>query len=676
MAVKLMPLETVAKIYSGSSLKNRQNVFGESGCPWVKVEDLNNGEMEKSSRSLSWEGMKQVKVSPAQTVFFSSTGTIGKVGITKVPMAPSNNMIAVEFHKDQIEPLYGMYCLLAMGEELRAEAGGSVYASLRLSTFRKFQIPVPSLSEQHKIAAKLAALRKSYQEQASLISKIKQAVHVLFDSYFGQNIESMAQKQNCLQLGDFAEITLNGAAKKKSKQKVRYVATAQLRDWEILQEHIPLEETEQGLTNRYDLIAGDIVMNRINSAERLGKCGLIFTEPEEKTVFGKNTFRIRANCHILNPLFLFAWLTHPYIKQYILGNAKNSTSFQSSLNKQVLWDIPLPKVHLEQQEEYSEKLKHYFSYIRTAEKIMETLNELQQVWYDKIRFSLQQEEEEQKHTDDSAGYQEGRYWTAPTKVICFYDSFLECIQVPPTESGAVRLFQLPLGAEVQFLDEVRTADQKNYGCLEHIRLRRISENTMQIIHMEPVDYRTWERQEREGKEGQPEENGILSEQQDFGYIRHIKEITFGESETAKQCLLKYSQCSEEGYCRFQQFPDAARFFVSRLSKFQQAVFEEFLLAMQPLACHMVGRQVAVRSGNSPFENYGIQDVSAAVRLLEHAGLLEKRQGLYLNYDKDYRQGETRQMILDHRGKPIPIDTWICGDVKEQGIQDAVDKGMD
>ncbi len=26
--------------------------------------------------------------------------------------------------------------------------------------------------------------------------------------------------------------------------------------------------------------------------------------------------------------------------------------------------------------------------------------------------------------------------------------------------------------------------------------------------------------------------------------------------------------------------------------------------------------------------------------------------------KEYKQGEERQPMLDHRGRPIPIDTWV------------------
>ncbi|MCI8506633.1 MAG: hypothetical protein HFI67_10660 [Lachnospiraceae bacterium] len=327
MTVKRMPLEMVANIYSGSNLKNRENVFGGEGCPWVKVEDLNNGELETASRSLSSEGMGQVRVSPAQTVFFSSTGTIGKVGIAKVPMAPSNNMIAVEFDREQVEPLYGMYCLLAMGEELKAEAGGAVYASLRLSVFRKFQIPVPSREVQRRIAGKLEALHKSRLEQEALIDHVRQAVHVLFDNYFSGCIEDVIQKQRCLKLGECADIQLNGAAKNKQGESVLYVATSQLDDWEISENRIPLVNVEPERMDRYCIHAGDIVMNRINSAERLGKCGLIFTEPEKMTVFGQNTLRIRGDHQLLNPIFLFAWLTHSYVKQYVRENAKNSTSF-------------------------------------------------------------------------------------------------------------------------------------------------------------------------------------------------------------------------------------------------------------------------------------------------------------------------------------------------------------
>ncbi len=666
MNVKLVPLEQAAKIYSGSNLKNGKDFLGEGGCPWVKVEDLNNGMLKETSEVLSEEEMRKVKVSPADTVFFSNTGTIGKVGIAGGCMAPSNNMFAVEFDRTQVLPLYGMYCLLAMKETFQAEASGAVYASLRLSSFRKIRIPVPDLDVQNKIAGKLDSLREGERQQKKLIDEIKELAHSLFEQYFSEYVKEVVEKGNCLRLGECAEVLLNGAAKKKRDQgtKVRYVATPQLNNWEIVAGQVPREEVEQEKIHVYRLRAGDIVMNRINSAERLGKCGIVLGEPEDMTVFGQNTLRIRVNQKLLKPLFLFAWLTHPYIKQYIQGNAKNSTSFQSSLNKPVLAALPIPRADWKRQEEYGKELENYFAYIRNAEELVKTLQELQEIWYGKIQLLYQQGEQKQGYQEDQKDYLEGRYWVTPSRGVCYYDSYLECIQAPEKERRSVRLSFLPLGAEVQFLNKVRTADQADYGCLEHIRLKRTDRGYVQVIRMEPVAYRSVKSQGREDRERELEDCGILSEQQDFGYIRGVQEVKIGENVTVEQFLSKYSFKTKEGYSRFRILPSSARLLITKLSGFQQAVFEEFLLAMQPLACHMVGRQVWMRAGGNMLKGRGIQDVIATVRFLEHAGLLEKRQGLYLDYDNDYSQGEKREMILDHRGQPVPMDTWICAEVKE------------
>ena len=246
MTVKLTALEQAAKLYSGSNLKNGKDLLGEGGCPWVKVEDLNNGKLKKTSGMLSIEGMKQVKVSPAGTVFFSNTGTIGKVGIAPCSMAPSNNMFAVEFDRGQVLPLYGMYCLLAMRETFRAEATGAVYASLRLSVFRKIRIPVPDLDVQREIAGKLTSLQGGEEKQKKQIDKIRQLVHSLFEEYFSGNIKAAMKGDGCLKLGECSDILLNGAAKKRQEQGrvVRYVATSQLDDREILVGQAPKTEAE------------------------------------------------------------------------------------------------------------------------------------------------------------------------------------------------------------------------------------------------------------------------------------------------------------------------------------------------------------------------------------------------------------------------------------------------
>ena len=94
MNAKRMRLSDVANIYTGVNPKSPKTAFGEGGCSWVMVEDLKQTAVAQTARRLTPEGMKRARISPAGTIFFSRTGTIGKVGIAKEPMAPSNNICA------------------------------------------------------------------------------------------------------------------------------------------------------------------------------------------------------------------------------------------------------------------------------------------------------------------------------------------------------------------------------------------------------------------------------------------------------------------------------------------------------------------------------------------------------------------------------------------------------
>lgn len=731
MSTRTAYLKQVARIYAGANIKSGDRAFGEQGCPWVMVENLKDTYVADTdiSRRLTKEGETYARLAPPGTVFFSRTGTIGKVGISSAEMAPSNNIFALEFNRDYVDPLYGMYCLLAFRKELQAEAKGSVYASLSLNAFRDFRIPVPELPVQRKIAEKLDTLCQARQVQQRIADTVKKTLHGVFDRTFTEQINRGFPKEGSFYLEECAEILFTGAAKQETKgaKQVRYISTGMLEDWTISCGKAPCVFVEPDTEERFLLKPGDIVMNRINQPERLGRCGYIDTalEVKERPVFGLNTVRIRAYEERIEAAFLFAWLTHPFIKRYVQQNAKNSTSFQSSLLKQAFTRLPVPAVALEKQKAFARKMEKYFLYTRKAAEQMETLDELRQLWYGRLRLLREEGAPlfgEEKEEPLPGGNRQ--YWTAPSGTDCFYDAYLECIQIPASESRKIKVSQLPLRVELQFLDEIRGAWESGYGSLEHVRLYRQDERNLRVIWMKPVRYQNGRDgqekngEEQEGKEEKEEKNqegrmqesalddrrgsgltraeaensgdggtepeqrkrraaggagreqeqleeeGLISEQQDFGYLRFGRTYAVSGEEEAALFLKKPAPFGEGSYARLARLPMSARRFIEKLSLFQQAVYEEFLLAMQPLACHMAQKHLEARAGKKRFLGHGIQDVTATVRMLAHAGLLEQRQGFYLSYYKDYGQGEERELILDHRGRPVPIDTWVWAEPEE------------
>ena len=67
----------------------------------------------------------------------------------------------------------------------------------------------------------------------------------------------------------------------------------------------------------YSLNAGDIVINRVNSIEYLGKAALTPTLPE-RTVFESNMMRFAANPSLAHPAFINQALRTPDVKAQIM----------------------------------------------------------------------------------------------------------------------------------------------------------------------------------------------------------------------------------------------------------------------------------------------------------------------------------------------------------------------
>lgn len=100
---------------------------------------------------------------------------------------------------------------------------------------------------------------------------------------------------------------------------------------------------------RYLLSDGDIVINRVNSIEYLGKCALIVGFSED-TVFESNMMRFHAKEELLIPVFLTHFLCLPYIYDQIITHAKKSVN-QASINQKDVqdFDILIPPIALQTQ---------------------------------------------------------------------------------------------------------------------------------------------------------------------------------------------------------------------------------------------------------------------------------------------------------------------------------------
>lgn len=104
---------------------------------------------------------------------------------------------------------------------------------------------------------------------------------------------------------------------------------------------------EAGEVAKYQLKENDLVINRVNSPEYLGKTAIV-PELSEPIVFESNMMRFSVDAGIVDPRFLIQYLQSGFVKEQILGKAKHAIN-QSSINQQDVKSflVPLPPIALQ-----------------------------------------------------------------------------------------------------------------------------------------------------------------------------------------------------------------------------------------------------------------------------------------------------------------------------------------
>jgi type I restriction enzyme, S subunit len=228
---------------------------------------------------------------------------------------------------------------------------------LRFSDLEQIEMPIPPLAEQRRIvgildeASALTQLRLESDEKAELLPA---AIYV---HLFGDPITN-PRGWPTSPLGELIdEGPQNGLYKHASfyGEGVRILRIDSFSDGEIKDTSAlkRIKATEDEVAH-YALRPGDLIVNRVNSPELLGKSVLI-RELDEPTIFESNMMRFSVLPQKANPEYI-AWLLQTDLaKQHILGRAKRAIG-QSSINQTDVRTLAIPIPPLPLQQEFASQI--------------------------------------------------------------------------------------------------------------------------------------------------------------------------------------------------------------------------------------------------------------------------------------------------------------------------------
>lgn len=140
----------------GTPSRSNKSYYG-GNIPWLKTGDLNDGLISNIPESITEEAVanSSAKINPTGSVLIAMYGaTIGKLGILTFP-ATTNQACCACIEYEVVAQMYLFYFLLSQRTAFIEKGGGGAQPNISKEIIVNTYIPLPPLSEQHRIVAEI-----------------------------------------------------------------------------------------------------------------------------------------------------------------------------------------------------------------------------------------------------------------------------------------------------------------------------------------------------------------------------------------------------------------------------------------------------------------------------------------------------------------------------------------
>lgn len=345
-------------IRNGMNIK--QDKSGE-GLPITRIETIADARID--SLRVGYAGLKENDcldwmMEPGDILFshINSVEHIGKCAVyhgTPEKLVHGMNLLCLRCDTKKLLPEFAKY--LIRSPVFRSRLSNFInkavnQASVSIGNLKTIPVSVPSLEEQRRIADILDRAEALRAKRRAALAQLDELTQSIFIDMFG---DPVTNPKGWLRI-KLEKLIANGPQNGLYKPASDYGSgTPILRidafyDGKVtkLSKLKRLRVSDEEL-NLYRLSPKDIVINRVNSMEYLGKSALI-PDLNEPIVFESNMMRFCVDQSKIEPQYLVQFLQTNFIKGQIMNSAKHAVN-QSSINQKDVkgFQVNVPPIHLQ-----------------------------------------------------------------------------------------------------------------------------------------------------------------------------------------------------------------------------------------------------------------------------------------------------------------------------------------
>lgn len=356
----MVKLRDCCEVVGGATPKREVSKYWDSpDVPWVTpkdVSDLGCPTLEDAPEYISEAGFKSCSTSmlPKGSVLVTSRAPIGNIAIAGRDLCTNQGFKSL-IPGENVDGLYLYYCMNHSAQRLQALGNGATFKEVSKKVVEEFEIPLPPLAEQKRIASildKADAIRRKRQQAIQLADDFLRAV---FLDMFGDPVTN-PKGFPVGTIRDLVETANYGSSAKASETEgefpilrmgnITYAGAIDLKDLK----YIDLSEKDKP---KYLVQYGDLLFNRTNSKELVGKTAVY--DRDERVAFAGYLIRVRTN-EYGSPYYISGYLNSEHGKS-TLRNMCKSIVGMANINAQEMQNIQIVIPPVDLQEKYAELVK-------------------------------------------------------------------------------------------------------------------------------------------------------------------------------------------------------------------------------------------------------------------------------------------------------------------------------
>ncbi len=337
----------------------RSEGYVDDGFRIIRISNVQKGYIEDSSPVFyPLDSVEAKKYALEENdLLISLTGNVGRVGILPRELLPAtlNQRVACIKIKNesQLAKPYLFNFLNSDYFEAKCIDSSKGVAQKNMSTewLKEYEIPLPPLDEQRRIAAVLDKVSDLIAKRRAQLDKLDELVKARFVEMFGDPVLNPMKwpEQSLENMADIVSgITKGRKARETELIEVPYMAVSNVKDGYIDWTNVKTILATKSEIEQYRLLPDDVLMTEGGDPDKLGR-GAIIQKPLENCIHQNHIFRVRLNESAILPIYFAEFLQHQKAKQYFLRCAKQTTGI-ASINMSQLKSLPtlVPPVTIQQ----------------------------------------------------------------------------------------------------------------------------------------------------------------------------------------------------------------------------------------------------------------------------------------------------------------------------------------